>query len=167
MPAPGSSVPCCGVDFPLTRGQFPAVPPRRLLSVFACLVLLAAACLAAEKKRYILYATFLSDTPVELSDGARWMMDRGDSFPIAMFKEQQTIVVLQFAGTQFSTEASRVKITPGEEVTPEMVANYRRNVQGYVDGKSEKILAELKPAKKAEPVKKKTASRQPAPGFKP
>lgn len=127
---------------------------------------MAATALAAEKKRYILYATFLSDTPVELSDGARWMMDRGDSFPIAMFKEQQTVVVLQFAGSQFVTEASRVKITPGEQVTPEMVANYRRNVQGYVDGKSEKILAELKPAKKAELARKKPASGKTTPGFK-
>ena len=135
-------------------------------------LLLAASGLAADKpaatkKRYILYATFLSDTPVELSDGARWMMDRGDSFPIAMFKEQQTVVVLQFAGTQFSTEASRVKVTPGDQVTPEMVANYRRNVQGYVDGKSEKILAELKPVRKAEAVKPTTTARKAAPGFKP
>jgi hypothetical protein len=102
----------------------------------------------AEKKRYILYATFLEDTPIELSDGARWMMDKGDSFPILMFKEQQTKVVLQFAGAQFFTETHRVKITPGDQVTPEMIANYRKNVQGYVDGKSERILKDLKPAKK-------------------
>lgn len=132
---------------------------RSLLALLVFSVLLAATGLAAEKKRFILYATFLSDTPVELSDGARWMMDRGDSFPILMFKEQQTIVVLQFAGTQFLTEASRVKITPGEEVTPEMVANYRRNVQGYVDGKSEKILQELKPVKKETAKTGKTAKK--------
>ena len=115
-------------------------------------LLLAYACptpgSGAEKKRYILYATFLEDTPIELADGARWMMDKGDSFPILMFKEQQTRVVLQFAGTQFLTETNRVKVTPGDAVTPEMIANYRKNVQGYIDGKSEKILKDLKPAKK-------------------
>lgn len=109
---------------------------------------------AGETRRYILYATFLEDTPVELSDGARWMMDRGDSFPILMFKEQQTIAVLQFAGTQFATESNRIRITEGDKVTPEMVGNYRRNVQGYVAGKSEKLLKELKPAKR-----EKTSSR--------
>jgi hypothetical protein len=102
----------------------------------------------SEKKRYILYATFVEDTPVELSDGARWMMDRGDSFPILMFKEQQTVVVLQFAGVQFATDASRVKVTESEKVTADMVGNYRRNVQGYIEGKSEKILKDLKPEKK-------------------
>lgn len=140
--------------------SFAAVYFCRLLVVLALSACLPAAGLAVEKKRYVLYATFLSDTPVELSDGARWMMDRGDSFPIAMFKEQQTIVVLQFAGTQFATEASRVKITPGEQVTPEMVANYRRNVVGYIEGKSEKILQDLKPVKKEKPgpAKKKTVA---------
>ena len=47
---------------------------------------------AQAKKRYILYATLLDDTPVELSDGANWMMDKGDSFPLLMFKDQQTAV---------------------------------------------------------------------------
>lgn len=154
------SADACSVDFRPLPGHFRRViPPRFSIAPIIALLSLAVAGFAADKpaaakKRYILYATFLTDTPVELSDGARWMMDRGDSFPVAMFKEQQTIVVLQFAGTQFSTETSRVKITPGDEVTPEMVANYRNNVQGYVDGKSVKLRAELKPAKKAEPVKK-------------
>jgi hypothetical protein len=151
----------CGAALIFARfaASFRGVKLCRLLVLFAVLAWLSVAGRAAEKKRYVLYATFLGDTPVELSDGARWMMDRGDSFPIAMFKEQQTIVVLQFAGTQFATEANRVKITPGEQVTPEMVANYRRNVVGYIEGKTEKILQDLKPVKKekAVPVKKEKA----------
>ena len=118
------------------------------IAALAAVALCSAPCHAVEKKRYVLYATFLEDTPVELSDGARWMMDKGDSFPIVMFKEQQTRLVLQLAGAQFVTEAGRVKVTPGEEVTAEMVANYRKNVLGYIDGKSEKIIKELKPVKK-------------------
>jgi len=111
------------------------------------------------KKRYILYATFHSDTPVELSDGARWLMDRGDSFPVLMFKEQQTKIVLQFAGAQFITETSRVKIIPGEQVTPEMIANYRHNVEGYVESKSGKLLQQLQlpKAEKGKAEKKKAA----------
>ncbi len=142
--------------------SFTAVKLCRVLFVFFFIAAqLAITGLCVEKKRFILYATFLSDTPVELSDGSRWMMDRGDSFPILMFKEQQTVAVLQFAGTQFFTESSRVKITPGEEVTPEMVANYRRNVEGYVEGKSVKILQELKPEKQEPKAKKgKTAKTE-------
>ena len=125
----------------------------RLFPAFIAALIALAICSApsqaVEKKRFVLYGTFLEDTPVELSDGARWMMDKGDSFPILMFKEQQTRIVLQLAGAQFSTETSRVKVTPGEEVTSEMVANYRKNVQGYIDGKSEKILKDLKGSKKS------------------
>ena len=122
---------------------------RFLFAFLAVLVACSAPSHAVEKKRYVLYATFLEDTPVELSDGARWMMDKGDSFPIVMFKEQQTRLVLQLAGAQFVTESGRVKVTPGDEVTAEMVANYRKNVLGYIDGKSEKIIKELKPVKKS------------------
>ncbi len=129
----------------------PSLNLRRVKKFPAFLALLAWICAsaqAAEKKPYILYATFLEDTPVELSDGAKWMMDRGDSFPILMFKEQQTVVVLEFAGMKFPAEAGRVKITPGEQVTAEMVANYRKNVRDYIDRKSEKIQRDLRAQKK-------------------
>jgi hypothetical protein len=119
------------------------------ITAFIALAICVAPSQAVEKKRFVLYATFLEDTPVELSDGARWMMDKGDSFPVLMFKEQQTRLVLQLAGAQFMTEASRVKVTPGDDVTPEMVANYRKNVEGYIDGKSEKIRKDLKGSKKS------------------
>ncbi len=154
--------------FPITLAavRLPSTLFVLLLSAFALVAPgFAAEKKTGEKKRYILYATFLNDTPVELSDGARWMMDRGDSFPILMFKEQQTMVVLQFAGTQFAIETSRVKVTPGDEVTPEMVATYRRNVAGYVDGKSEKILQELKPTKEQTAQKSTIKGKKPVPRF--
>ena len=107
---------------------------------------------AQGKKRYILYATLNEDTPVELSDGANWMMDKGDSFPLLMFKDQQTTVVLQLAGTTFRVVAKGVRIAEAKDVTPEMVANYRQNVRTYIDSKSEKIQKELRPsAKKQQP----------------
>ncbi len=111
--------------------------------VFALLASLPAAD-AQGKKRYILYATLLDDTPVELSDGAHWMMDKGDSFPLLMFKDQQTAVVLQLAGTSFRVETKQVRIAESKDVTAAMVANYRQNVQTYIDSKSEKIQKELR-----------------------
>ena len=103
---------------------------------------------AQGKKRYILYATLLDDTPVELSDGANWMMDKGDSFPLLMFKDEQTAVVLQLAGANFRVETKRVRITEAKDVTPAMVANYRQNVQTYIESRSEKIQKELRPGPK-------------------
>jgi hypothetical protein len=113
------------------------------LILVACSLVLAPAG-AAEKKRYILYATVIADTPVDLEDGSRWMMDKGDSFPLLMFKEQQTKVVLQLAGTSFWIDADRVRILEQKQVTDEVIASYRRNVQTYIDGTSEKIQKALK-----------------------
>ena len=97
---------------------------------------------AKRKHRYILYATFLEGTPVTLADGAEWLMDKGDSFPVLMFKEQQTQVVLQLAGTNFRTATDRVRILEEKEVTPEILASYRRNVEAYLEGRSKRWKAE-------------------------
>jgi hypothetical protein len=78
------------------------------------------------------------DTGVQLGDGSRWLMDKGDTFPVVMFKEQQTKVVLQLAGTNFTTEAARVKVIEEKSVTPEQLATYRNNVQHYLDSRAEK-----------------------------
>ena len=97
---------------------------------------------AQPKHRYILYATFLEGTPVTLADGAEWLMDKGDSFPVLMFKEQQTKVVLQLAGTNFWTDVKRVQILQEKEVTPEVLASYRRNVEVYLEGRSKRWKAD-------------------------
>ena len=117
------------------------------LLVFFVLALFTAAApaQAKEKKRIVLYATMLENTPVSLEDGARWMMDKGDTFPLLMFKEQQTQVVLQLAGTRFMIPASRVRILDEKETTAEMLATYRRNVDSYLEGKAKKWREEVKP----------------------
>jgi hypothetical protein len=130
------------VDF-LPRILQRALVKSLLLILVACSLVLAPAA-AAEKKRYILYATVIADTPVDLEDGSRWMMDKGDSFPLLMFKEQQTKVVLQLAGTSFWIDADRVRILDQKQVTDEVIASYRRNVQTYIDGTSEKIQKALR-----------------------
>jgi hypothetical protein len=116
---------------------------------FLHLVLLLAACaVPANAREFKLYAVLLQDLPVELSDGARWMMDKGDVFPVLMYKESQTKIVLQLAGANFMTETKRVRILEESEVAPGLV-NYRKNVETYLKSKSEKWRAASEPKKPA------------------
>jgi hypothetical protein len=110
---------------------------------FAFFILLIGCSLqAAGKKRFVLYATFVTNTDVHLEDGAHWIMDKGDTFPVVMFKEQQTKVVLQLAGTSFMTDAVNVMIIQEKDITEKQLATYRENVQHYLDGRAEKWKAE-------------------------
>jgi hypothetical protein len=122
-------------------------PPETTAEVKKCLVLLLVLFLgcavhAAEKKRFILYATMITDTGVQLEDGTQWIMDKGDTFPVVMFKEQQTKIVLQLAGASFITSAANVRVVEEKDVTPEQLATYRTNVQHYLDGQAEKWKTE-------------------------
>ncbi len=109
---------------------------------FLCLLLavLALAALPAQsagKKHFALYGMLLDTLPVDLADGAQWMMDKGDTFPVVMYKEQQTKVMLQLAGTTFVIEAKHVRVFEEKELTAAALASYRRNVQTYIDTRSE------------------------------
>jgi len=97
---------------------------------------------AAEKKHFVLYAMFMANTDVHLADGAHWIMDKGDTFPVVMFKDQQTRIVLQLAGTTFMTEAVNVMVVQEKDLTNEQLATYRANVQHYLDGRAEKWKTE-------------------------
>lgn len=97
---------------------------------------------AAEKKRFVIYGMLTEDTPVQLAEGTRWMMDKGDTFPIVMFKDQQTKVVMQLAGTTFMIGTLNVKVIEEKDLTPEQIATYRNNVQHYLDGQAEKWKTE-------------------------
>ncbi len=113
-----------------------------------CALLLVFASADGAGKKPLLFAMLTKDTPVQLEDGAKWMMDKGDAFPVVMFKEQQTKLVLQLAGTTFLIPAANVHILEEKELTEEVLAAYRRNVASYIDGKSKKwqAAAEGKPA---------------------
>ena len=67
--------------------------------------------------------------------------DKGDAFPVLMFKDQQTKMVLQLAGTSFLIPTANVRVLEEKEVTEEVLAAYRRNVASYIDGKSKKWRA--------------------------
>ena len=86
----------------------------------------------AEKKHFMLYATLLESTPGDLADGAKWIMDKGDTFPVIMFKEHQTKAILQLAGTNFWVDTDRIKLVEEKDVTPEQLATYRHNVETYI-----------------------------------
>ncbi len=111
------------------------------IAIFLSVLLLAFAPAFGADKKPQLFAMLTQDTPVELADGAKWMMDKGDAFPVIMFKEQQTKLLLQLAGTTFLIPAANVRVLEGNELTDEVLAAYRRNVASYIDGKSKKWQA--------------------------
>jgi hypothetical protein len=114
------------------------------LAIVLSALLLAFVSADGAGKKPVLFAMLTQDTPVQLEDGAKWMMDKGDAFPVIMFKEQQTKLVLQLAGTRFLVPAANVRVLEEEEVTEEVLAAYRRNVASYIDGKSKKWQAAAK-----------------------
>ena len=113
---------------------------------FLLTILLSCGALAAgqAKKRYVLFAMLTEPTAVELSDGAKWKMDKGDTFPVVMFKEQQTKVILQLAGTSFLISTSRVQVVEEKDLTEAQLATYRANVSNYLESRSEKWKAQAK-----------------------
>ena len=113
---------------------------------FLRLLLLLAFAIPASAREYKLYAILLADTPVEMSDGGKWLMDKGDVFPVLMFKDSQTSVVLQVAGTSFMTEMKRVRILEPKEIPAGLVA-YRKTVETYLDWKTKKWRAAFEPKK--------------------
>lgn len=114
------------------------------LAVIALLFLSCDAAFAS-KKPYVRYAVFLEDTQVDLSDGARWMMDKGDCFPIYMFKERQTKVVLKLGAATFMTDRQRLRIMDEKEES-EALVSYRKNLATYLKNQPDKWKdKEMKP----------------------
>ena len=138
--APFSGQTCVPVAFVAHIRQCGAM--KGLLRIFLLLVL----AIPASAREYKLYATLIEDLPVELSDGAKWMMDKGDVFPVLMFKEAQTKVVLQLAGASFLTDTKRVRILESAEVAAGLLV-YRRNVEVYLKSKAEKWRIASEPKK--------------------
>lgn len=125
------------------------VKPLALL----CFLFLAFASAHAQGKKPLIFALLTRDTPVELADGGKWMMDKGDAFPVVMFKEQHTKMVLQLAGTSFMVPIDNARVLEEKEVTEDLLIVYRRNVANYLESKAKKwqaAAAEAAPAKPAE-----------------
>ena len=109
---------------------------KTLLLLFIVSGLALSTARSEDKKPYILYAMLLENTPVDLADGAKWIMDKGDTFPVIMFKEHQTKAVLQLAGTNFWVDTDRLKLVEEKEITPAQLATYRHNVETYISKRS-------------------------------
>ncbi len=110
---------------------------NRILALLSLLGFLSATALAdpepqaaPQGKPYILYAEFTENTAVELSNGAKWMMDKGDCFPIHMFTEHRTKVVLQLGPATFTTEAKHLRIMKETENGPAQVS-YQKNLDEF------------------------------------
>ena len=109
----------------------------KILCLLFAILALALPAHSAGKRHFTLYGTLLDTLPVDLADGAQWMMDKGDTFPVVMYKEQQTKIMLQLAGTSFVIDAKHVRVFEAKELTASALASYRRNVQTYIDTRSE------------------------------
>ena len=108
---------------------------------FALTFLLALAP-AAPAREFKLYVILLEDTKVELSDGAVWMMDKGDVFPVEAYKNQQKNIILRLAGATFATDTSSTRILKAEEIAAGLEV-YRKTVRAYLDSTSKKIQQRL------------------------
>src|SRR4051812_30653439 len=92
---------------PKSRNRIGSV--KRLPLLLMTVLLLAAATAPADEPkapRFVVYAQFIEDTKVTLDDGSHWAMDKGDCFPVDMFKEHQTKVILKLGGSTFMTDTS-------------------------------------------------------------
>ena len=58
-------------------------------------------------------------------------MDKGDCFPVEMFKEQQTKVVLKLGGATFPTETAKVRIMKDSEAGA-AIQSYRKNLAQFL-----------------------------------
>ena len=108
----------------------------------AALLLLLALATPVPAREFKLYAVLTQDTEVELSTGARWLMDKGDVFPILMYKEQQTQVVLELSEANFRTETKNIRVLEENELAAGL-ANYEQNVRAFQVAKMAKIKARL------------------------
>ena len=82
-------------------------------------------------ERVILYAELTEGQLVELTDGSKWQMDKGDCFPVVAYKESHTKLILQLAGAQFMVPASKTRIV-SEKQLGDAMAKYRTNVNTYI-----------------------------------
>jgi hypothetical protein len=111
--------------------MIPPLPVKTFLTFLLIVLSFASIHADPEKKRYVVYAQFKEDTMVDLSDGSKWAMDKGDCFPIYMYKEHQTKVVLQLGAATFWTDTKRVRVMKESEID-QAVASYQKNLENYI-----------------------------------
>ncbi len=112
-------------------------------------ILLFALCTvrASASERVVLYAKLLQDLTVELTDGSKWAMEKGDCFPVVAYKESHTKLILRLASTSFVVAGDHAAIVDDKD-TPAAVVRYRSTLQTYIDGFSTRWKARAEAAAK-------------------
>ena len=98
-------------------------------------------------ERVMLYARLLEDLTVELTDGSKWAMEKGDCFPVVAYKESHTKLILRLASTNFVVAGDHAAIV-NEKETPAAIERYRGTLQTYINGFSARWKANAEAAKK-------------------
>jgi hypothetical protein len=122
----------------------------------SCLLVIGAVSARAQQpagRPYIRYAQFLEDTKVTLTDGSEWAMDKGDCFPIDMFKDQQTKVVLKLGSATFTTDRKRVRVLDEKE-NEEGLRSYRVTLGSYLKSREKEWKRDNAPTGTPVPVVK-------------
>ncbi len=114
------------------------------MRLLLCLLSILALGLSAPAKEFKLYAAFNEDTEVDMANGSKWVMDKGEVFPVLMYKEMQTKIVLELADTTFRTDTPKVRLLKNDELGAGL-AKYQKSVDNYLRTKAEKPQ---KPGKK-------------------
>lgn len=139
--------------------------PVKILSLWLLLLALVSAPAQLPQGRpFIRYAQFLEDTKVTLTDGSEWAMDKGDCFPIDMFKDQQTKVILKLGSATFTTDRARVRVLDEKE-NDAGLRSYRVTLGSYLKNRGEEWKRENQPSGTPVPVAKAVpaAKSTPAP----
>jgi len=112
-------------------------------------ILLLAFCTVQSQagERVVLYARLLADLNVELTDGSKWAMEKGDCFPVVAYKESHTKLILRLASTNFVVAGEHAAIVEEKE-TPAAVERYRATLQAYINGFSARWKANAEAATK-------------------
>ena len=98
-------------------------------------------------ERVVLYAKLLQDLNVELTDGSKWAMEKGDCFPVVAYKESHTKLILRLASTSFVVAGNDAAIVSDKE-TPAAIERYRSTLQTYINGFSARWKARAEAAAK-------------------
>lgn len=118
------------------------------MKVLVCLLgFLGAFLEASAAERVLLYARLTDNLIVELTDGSKWSMDKGDCFPVVAYKEAHTKLILQLAGAQFMVPANKAKIVPDKDQA-DAVLKYRANLNTYINGYANRWRTEAESVKK-------------------
>ena len=112
-------------------------------------ILLLALCTlhAGAAERVVLYARLLENLTVELTDGSKWAMEKGDCFPVVAYKESHTKLILRLASTNFVVDGDHAAIVSDKD-TPAAVERYRVTLQTYINGFSARWKARAEAASK-------------------